>query len=193
MSRPAAPEMLRHLVERRAQAPWAGRLQTVEHMQNDVHVLRRRGHVLDDVAVERGEPDAVPLAVHEVGQAAGQHLAVLELGHAAAAVAHRLRHVQQHREVGVRVRLVLLDVVPVRPGVQPPVDATDVVARNVAPMLGEIHRRAEVRRAVDAVDEPVDDCARDELEVADAREHHRIDETGTGDGGVIHAILNADC
>ena len=179
---PAAAEVLGHLVQRRAQAARTGRLQAIEHVQHDVHVLGRGRHVLDDVVVERDEPDAVALAVHQIGQAAGQHLAVIELGDAAAAVAHRLRHVEQHREVGVRVRLVLLYVVPVRARVQPPVDAADVVARDVAAVLGEIHRRAEVRRAVDAVDEAVDDRAGDELEVPDAREHHGIDEPGAGDG-----------
>ena len=128
------------------------------------------------------EADAIALPVDQIGQAAGQHLAVIELGHAAAAEPHRFRDVQQHREVGVRVGLVLLYVIAIRAGVQPPVHAADVVARHVAAVLGKIHRRAEVRRAVNAVDEPVDDGARDQLEVADAREDDRINEPGAGNG-----------
>src|SRR5262249_53927511 len=36
-------------------------------------------------------------------------------------------------------------------------------------------------RPVHPVDEPVDDAAGDQLEVADARQHDRIDESGAGD------------
>ena len=53
---------------------------------------------------------------------------------------------------------------------------------HIAPVLGKIDRRAEVRRAVNAVDEAVDDRARHQLEIPDAREHHGIDEPGAGDG-----------
>ena len=71
---------------------------------------------------------------------------------------------------------VLLDVVAVGPREQPPVDAADVVAGHVAAVLGEVDRRAEVRRAMQAVDEAVDDRAREQFEVADPRENLRIDE-----------------
>ena len=174
--------MLGHLVQRRAQAPGVRRLQPVEHVEHDVHVLGRRRHVLDDVAVERHQADAIALPVDQVGQATGEHLAVLELGHATAAEPHRFRDVQQHREVGVRVGLVLLDVIAIGAGVQTPVHAADVVARHVAAVLGEIDRRAEVRRAVNAVDEPVDHGARHQLEIANAREDGRINEPGAGNG-----------
>ena len=83
-------------------------------------------------------------------------------------------------EVGVGVGLVLLDEVPIGPRVQPPVDAPDVVAGHVAAMLGEVDRRAEVRRPVQAVDEAIDDRPREQLEVLDAREDLRVDEPGAG-------------
>ena len=83
-------------------------------------------------------------------------------------------------EVGVGVGLVLLDVVAIGPRVQPPVDAADVVAGDVAAVLGEVDRRAEERRAVQAVDEALDDGAREQLEVADPREDLRVDEPAPG-------------
>ena len=43
-------------------------------------------------------------------------------------------------------------------------------------MLGEIHRHAEHRRLVEAADETVDDTARNQLQVVDAGQHHRVDE-----------------
>jgi len=66
----------------------------------------------------------------------------------------------------------------------------DIVARHVPAMLGKVHRRPEVRRAVHAVDEPVDDVARDQLEVADPRQHHGVDEPSAWDSaGCLHSIL----
>ena len=47
-------------------------------------------------------------------------------------------------------------------------------------MLGEIDRRAEERCAVQAVDEAVDDGARQQLQVADPREDLRIDKPRAG-------------
>ena len=84
---------------------------------------------------------------------------------------------------------VLLDVVAVGSRVQPPVDATDVVARHVAAVLGEVDRRAEVRRAVQPVDEAVDDRPRQQIQVADPREHLRVDEPGAGDGAPLAISL----
>ena len=55
-------------------------------------------------------------------------------------------------------------------------------------MLGEVDRRAEVRRAVQAVDEAFDDGPRQQLEVADPREDLRIDESGAGDG-CVHVAM----
>ena len=99
--------------------------------------------------------------------------------------AHRPRDVEDHREVRVRVGLVLLQVVPVGARVQLPVDAADVVARHVAAVLGEVDRRAEVRRAMQPVDEPVDDGLREQLEVADTREDLRDRRTGRREGSAV--------
>ena len=153
--------------------------QPVQDVQHDVHVLGGGRDVLDDVAVESHEADAVALPVHQVRQAGGQDAAVFELGDAAAAKAHRLRHVEQHGEVRVGVRLVLLDVEPIGAAEQLPVDAPDVVSRGVPAMLGEVDRRAEVRRSVHTVDEAVDDRAGDQFEVAHACEDHGVHEPRT--------------
>jgi hypothetical protein len=155
-------------------------LQPIQHVQHRVHVLGGRRHVLDDLAVERDEPDAVALVMHEVGQAGREDARVIELGDAAAAVVHRLRHVQQHREVHVGLGFVFLDVVAVGARPEAPVHAADVVARDVAAVLGEVHRGAEVRRLVQPVDEAVAHGAGDEVQVPDAREHNRIHETRAG-------------
>ena len=55
-------------------------------------------------------------------------------------------------------------------------------------MLGEVDRRAEIRRAVQAVDEAVDDRAREQLEVLDPREDLRIDEPRAGNDVGFHRL-----
>ena len=97
----AAREVLGQLVHRRRQLPGLRRLQPIEDVQRRLHVLGRRRHVFDDVVVERGEADAVALAVDQVGQAAGEDAPVFELGDAAAAEAHRLRDVEQQAKLAL--------------------------------------------------------------------------------------------
>src|SRR5690606_12809624 len=154
----------------------------VERVQDEIEVSGGGRHVLDDVAVERGEPDPVALLVREVREAGGEEAGVAELGAALPAVAHGAGNVQQDRDVGVGVRLELLDVEAVGARVEPPVDAANGVARDVSPVLGEVQREPEVRRAVQPVDEPLDDGARDELEVVEAREDPGVEEAGAGRG-----------
>ncbi len=132
--------------------------------------------MLHDFAVERHEAHTVALMVYEIRETGGQHSGVVELRDAAGAIVHRLRHIQQHRKVHVRLGFVLLDVVAVRPRPEPPVHPTDVVAGHVAAVLGEIDRGSEVRCLVKAVDEAIAHGPRNELQIPDSREHHRIHE-----------------
>src|SRR4030095_8350232 len=76
---------------------------------------------------------------------------------------------------------VLFDEVFVRSRVQTPVDAADVVARHVTSMLGEVDGRAEIRRPVEPVGEPVDYRAGKQIQLTDPREHSGIDESSSGD------------
>ena len=55
-------------------------------------------------------------------------------------------------------------------------------------MLGEVDRRAEVRRPMQAVDEPVDDRAREQLEVLDARQDLGVDEPCAGNDVGFHDV-----
>ena len=69
---------------------------------------------------------------------------------------------------------------PIGTRLEPPVDAPDVVARHVRPMLGEVGRRPQVRRTMQAVDESFDDGPREQLEIPDLRENGRIDKLESG-------------
>jgi hypothetical protein len=169
-------EMFGEPVEHRDQPARLFRAGSIERVQQHVEVLGRRRHVRNDVLVERDDADTIPLAVREIGQRRRQERGVLQLADLPAREPHGLGDVEHDHEVGVGVRLVLLDVVAIGTGVQLPVDPADVIARHVPAVLGKVHGRAEERRAVQAVDEPVDDIAREELEILDPREDLRIDE-----------------
>src|SRR4029079_6300761 len=132
----------------------------------------------------------IPLAVHQIGETAGEDPPVIELGDTAAAEAHRLLHGQQHREVGVGVGLVLLYIEAVGTAEQLPVDAADVVAGGVAAVLGEVDGGAEVRRPVHPVDEPVDDRAGDQLEIAHACEDHGVHEACPGQPAGLYFVAH---
>jgi hypothetical protein len=176
----AALEVLGHLVQRNRQVARSFGPRAVERMQDDIEVLRRRRDLRDDVVVERDGADAVALALRQVGETGADVAAVIQLRDPLAGELHRSRDVEQHRQVGVGVGLVLLHVVAIGAREQPPVDPADVVAGDVAAVLGEVDRGAEERRPVVAVDEPFDDVARQQLEVADARQDLRVDESGAG-------------
>ena len=113
------------------------------------------------------------------------------------AVGHRARHVEQHDEVRVRVRLELLHIEAVRLGEQLPVEAARVVAGDIGAVLGEVRGKTEVGRAMQSGDESFDDESRDELEIVNARQHLGVQERAAwnsfgvagffdGSGGVAH-------
>ena len=187
----AALEVLGHLLERLAQVARPRRFGAIERVQHDVEVLRRRRHVRHDLGVERHDADPIALLLRHVGEARAEKRPVLELRHPAAREPHRLRDVEQNREVRVGVGFVLLDVEAVGAREQAPVDAPDVVARHVAAVLGEVDRRAEIRRTVQAVDEPVDDRSREQIEAADPREDDRVDESCARDGRTLCHCLSS--
>ena len=132
-----------------------------------------------DVLVEGDDADAIALPLRQVGHARADEAAVLELGKALARELHRPRDVEQDRHVRVSVGLILLDVIAIGARVEAPVDAADVVAGDVAAMLGKVDRGAEERRPVQPVDEALHHRAREQLEVADPRQDRRVDEAGT--------------
>jgi hypothetical protein len=173
------------LAHRTRQLARALGLGAIERVEQHVEMFCRRRHVRDDLAVEGDDADAVPLPVREVRQARGEIAAVFQLGHLAALEPHRFRDVEEDAEVGVRVRFVLFHVEAVGAREQAPVDAADVVAGNVAAVLGEVDRRSEIGRAVETVDEAVDDRPREQVEIADPREDRGIDEPRAGHPAVF--------
>ena len=101
---------------------------------------------------------------------------------APAAVAHAARDVAQQRAAEVRVFLELLDVVAVLLGPDLPVDVAQVVAAGVLAVLAELDRLAEVRAAVHAGEEALDDVPRAEIEPGDPLDRLRMQKSF----GIVH-------
>ena len=175
---PTTAEGARHREQRVPERSRATRMNPLQGVQHQVHVTDGGPYVLHYLGVERVQPHPVTLAAGKVGQRGGQEARVVELADGAAAVGHGARYVEEHGEVGVRLRLVLLDIMTVRAREQPPVDLADVIARYVGAVLRELHRQSQIGRAVEPVQKAVHHRACEELEVIDPRQHHRIEEAG---------------
>lgn len=150
-------------------------------MEHQSQVLGGRRHVLDDVPVERRQPDAIALRAGEPRERRREPARIVEFAHApralgGAPIAHRGRHVEQHDEIRVRLRLELLYIETVAAREEPPVDSADVVARHVRPVFREIRGRPEMRRAMQPVHESLDHRACQQLEIADPREDGGIEQ-----------------
>jgi len=184
----ATPQRVREFAKRFVQGRPSGRrlrvacapLDAVEREEDLSQMLGRRRNVVDDVVVDRRQPDAVALQAGEVRQTRRHVAAVRQLRQPSilrfAAVVHRRRHIEDDDEVGVRLGLEFLQVVPITARPQPPIDTTDVVARHVPAVLGKIRRRPEMGRLVQPVDEPLDHGTREQLEIPDPSENGRVEE-----------------
>jgi len=135
----------------------------------------RRDHLLQAVA-EGGQPHPIALPLREPGEGRDEHARVRELVDRTARIVHGPRHVEREEHAGVGVGLVLLDVEAVGARVRLPVDAAEVIARLVLPMLREVETEPLLRGPVQSVHEPVHDRAREERQVGDAREERGIKE-----------------
>ena len=90
-------------------------------------------------------------------------------------VAHRLGSVEEDVGLEVRLLLVLLDVEAVGAAEDLPVDVAGVVARDVLPVLGELHAEAVVGALVEPRDVPLDDHAGLHLETAQLGDRLRVE------------------
>ena len=152
--------------------------QPVERQEQRAQVPRTdaRRQPAENAVVERHQACRVALAGHQVRERGGQARSVLALRHRARAVAHRRADVEQQVRAEVRLLLVLLHVIPVGPRVHLPVDRGEIVARQVLPVLRELHAEPLQRAAVQPRQEALDDGARLELEAADPRDDGGIEE-----------------
>src|SRR5215831_5519292 len=91
-------------------------------------------------------------------------------------VLHGIACVEQYRQQTVRFAPVALQVRALGPRIHVPIDVTQIVARRIRAVLGEFLAEAEVRRAMQARDEAVDDRLGDEVQSGNRVEHSGIEK-----------------
>ena len=124
---------------------------------------------IGDPIVEGDHADGVLLPDEQVGQGGGEVASVFELVEGAAAIGHAGGDIEEDIAPEVGLLLVLLDVKAVRSGEALPVEVSQIVARAVLAVFGELDGEAVEGAAVETGDEPLDSAASDERQVAELR------------------------
>ena len=135
-----------------------------------------RRYVVCNGCVEADQPHCVLLIDQQIAQSRGDIASVFELGNRLvvdlrgqrAGIGHRPGCVQQDSGPEVRLFLVLLDIVAVALAEHAPVEAANVVTRNILAMLGKFDAGPLVRALVAARDEPLDNTASQQFQTRDA-------------------------
>ena len=150
--------------------------------QEQLQMTHRGGHDIDQLFLERGQPDTIALRLRQPSQRRHEKTRVVELGDRPAAKVHRARRIEREDHPGVGIGVVLLDVEPVGASVHAPIDTTQVIAGLIRAMLGEIQRRTFAQRSVLAVHEAIHDRARQQREIGDARQQGGVEKGGRSGG-----------
>ena len=118
------------------------------------------------------------MAEQQECQGSGQSFGVRQLGEPGRCTTpiHRRTHVQHQQGAQVCLFFELLDDPAVGTGGDFPVDVAEIVARLIGPVLRELHGKALAGRSVQTGEEPVDDPARDDLNVPHGGESRGIEQ-----------------
>ena len=100
--------------------------------------LGASGQVGRHLVGEDGQPHGVALLERQVRQRGRQRRGIVQLAAAGVGAAHRSAGVEQQVEVQVRVGVIFLDVEPIVPCVELPVQVAEVVAGSVLAVRGEL-------------------------------------------------------
>ena len=95
-----------------------------------------------------GKTGRVALIDEQVSERGGDFPRVLDFRLCLSAECHRARRIDHEVSSEVGVGFELLDVVAIRAGVGFPIEAAGIIASDVFPVFGELHRRATVGRPV---------------------------------------------
>ena len=168
----ALSDAIRKQVERLRHVGTLAESQRVESHEDRPQVARSctcRQHRRNRI-VEGGQCYSIALPVHQIRKARREHRTVVQLGDTVRCVPHRRADVEQQMAIEVRLLLELLDVIPVAPGVDLPVDRREIVAGQVLPIFRELDAEALERAAMKTRQEPFDHRACLQLDAAEPRE-----------------------
>src|SRR5688572_29316592 len=124
------------------------------------------GHEIPDGFVEGQQADGIALQMKKVRERRRERRRVVRLRITERAIVHRLALIDDELAAQIRFVLEFLDEVTVGARKDLPVEITQVVTRRVLAVLGEFHREAVIRAAMNAVPKTFDDRPRPQLETA---------------------------
>ena len=163
----------------------ASRPASVPHQLAPVAEARARRQHRADLVVERDEAGRVALAQQHQRERGDEALGVGELGQDGVGIAgpgHGPADVAHHHGAEVGLFLELLDVQPVVPAEDLPVDVAELVARLVHPVLGELDREPAPGRAVQPAEKSLHHTFGDHLDPAELRDVEWIEEIESAAG-----------
>ena len=144
---------------------------------HELALARGRLNIVAHVVIEDDHAGRVALLVGQIGQRRRQKARVIQLGDAVRAVAHGSAGIQQQGELRIGFAAIAFQIHALGAREDVPIHVAQIVAGRVGAILGEFLAEAEVGRAVQARDEAVHHGLGHQVEVRDAGQHRRIDET----------------
>ena len=138
---------------------------------------RGRPDVGANFVVKNDQARRVALILNgEIEQRRRREARVIHLADGVRRKFHGVARVQQHGEDAVGFAAVAFQVGALGARENVPVHVPQIVARRVRAIFGEFLAEAEIRRAVQAVDEAVDDGLRHQIQTGNSGEHGGIEK-----------------
>ena len=155
------------------------RLRLFEAAQQAMQLPLPRGwpDVSANFIVEDDQARRVALILNrEIEQRRRSEARVVHLAHGMRGKLHRVARVEQHGEDTVGFAAIAFEVGALGAGKDVPVHVPQVVARRIRAVFGEFLAEAEIRRAMQTVDESIDDSLRHQIQAGNSGEHRGIEE-----------------
>ena len=167
------------LMQQRHELATAGRFDAFEQIEERDEMGRTtaRRDLSDNAIGDTGEADGVALLDGEIGESGGNAFGEIDLLDVAGAEGHRAAGVDHEAEAEGCVGFRVLDVVTVGAAEGAPIEAAEVVARDVLAILGELDARAAVRADVSARDVALHRFAREQGQPGQPCQGPRVEET----------------
>src|ERR1019366_4673989 len=155
------------------------RLRLFEAAQQAMQLPLPRGwpDVSANFIVEDDQARRVALILNrEIEQRRRSEARVVHLAHGMRGKLHRVARVEQHGEDTVGFAAIAFEVGALGAGKDVPVHVPQVVARRIRAVFGEFLAEAEIRRAMQTVDESIDDSLRHQIQAGNSGEHRGIEK-----------------
>jgi hypothetical protein len=138
-------------------------------------LAHRWTHIVANLVIEHDQARGVALILYrQIKQGSGGEPRIVHFAYRVRRKFHGIAGVQQHGEHAVRFTAVAFQKGSLRACKNIPIHVAQIVARRISAVLGEFLAESEIRRAMQTVDEAVDDGLRHQIQAGNSGEHRRI-------------------